>query len=164
MAGVKADHPQNIPEVQNSEWCIASREAGGVKLICDPDWKKDNSHSVAAITASITLSPGEEKVVPLVISWDFPVVKFGDPCTSGTEWWRKYTQYFGRDSAQSFNVAKEALANYAEWERKIDRWMAPVIKSDKYPKWLKTAADAGWAYVKQIAPENADRLRALLTK
>ena len=142
IAGVvlKAGHPQNTPETQNSEWCIASREADGVKLICDPDWKKDNPHSVAAITAGISLDPGEEKVVPLVISWDFPVVKFGDPYASGTEWWRKYTEYFGRDSDQSFNIAKEALANYAEWEKKIDEWMEPVIKSDKYPKWLKTAA------------------------
>lgn len=142
VAGVvlKAGHPQNAPETQNSEWCIASRGTGGVKLICDPDWKKDNSHSVAAITAEISLDPGEEKIVPLVISWDFPVVKFGDPYTSGTEWWRKYTEYFGRDSAQSFNIAKEALANYAKWEKKIDEWMEPVIKSDKYPKWLKTAA------------------------
>jgi len=142
VAGVilKADHPQNTPETQNSEWCIASSEADGVKLICDPDWKKDNPHSVAAITAGISLDPGEEKVVPLVVSWDFPVVKFGDPYASGTEWWRKYTEYFGKDSAQSFNIAKEALANYAKWERKIDGWMAPVIKSAKYPKWLKTAA------------------------
>lgn len=142
IAGVilKADDPQNIAETQNSEWCIAASESDGVRVTYDLDWKRNNSHAVAAISAEIFLEPGEAKVVPIAISWDFPVVKFGDPCASGTEWWRKYTEYFGRDSAQSFNIAKEALQNYPEWEKKIDAWMKPVIKSVRYPRWLKTAA------------------------
>jgi len=137
---MKADHPDNVPETQNSEWCIAAARSAGVKIDHELDWKKDNSHSAAAINISFTLNPGESRTVPVVISWDFPVVKFGDPYRTGTEWWRKYTEYFGRDSAQSFNIARTALDEYAKWEGLIDAWMEPVIAGKKYPSWLKTAA------------------------
>ncbi|MFA5338634.1 MAG: GH116 family glycosyl hydrolase [Candidatus Omnitrophota bacterium] len=159
---LKADRPDNTPETQNSEWCVASRADKGAVLTYALSWNKDGdgsevwrdfkadgllgnsrldgSDSAAAIAVKVSLGPGESKVVPVVLSWDFPVVKFGDACVTGTEWWRKYTEYFGRDSAQSFNIAKEALANYPEWEKKVDAWMNPVIRNRKYPAWLKTAA------------------------
>ncbi len=159
---LKAAGPDNTPETQGSEWCIASKAGKSETLSYALSWNKDgdgsevwrdfkcdglldnkrldDSDSAGAIAVKVALNPGESKTVPLVLSWDFPVVKFGDPRVTGTEWWRKYTEYFGRDSAQSFNIAKEALANYPEWERKVDAWMNPVIKNKKYPAWLKTAA------------------------
>ena len=142
MFGVvmKANHPDNIPETQGSEWCIAARSSEGAKVIRAADWAKEAPGSEAMIAVEMSLEPGESRTVPIVIAWDFPVVKFGDPYKTGTEWWRKYTEYFGRNSSGSFEIAKEALLNYVEWERQVDKWMAPVINSDKYPEWLKTAA------------------------
>lgn len=160
---LKANHPENVVETQNSEWCIAAKQSKGASVTYALSWNKDGdgsdvwsdfksdsgvldnrkldtSDSAAAIAVKVSVNPGETKVVPIVISWDFPVVKFGDPKGSGTEWWRKYTEYFGRDSANSFDIAKEALNNYVNWETKIDEWMNPIIDNPKIPDWLKTTA------------------------
>lgn len=160
---LKAEHPENVAETQNSEWCVAARCSDGARVTYSPSWNKDgdgsdiwndfksgsgilsntrldSSDSAAAIAVKISLKPGETKIVPIAISWDFPVVKFGDPRGAGTEWWRRYTQYCGKEATHSFDIAKAALHNYAEWESKIDEWMNPVIESPKIPRWLKTAA------------------------
>ncbi|HOX09450.1 MAG TPA: GH116 family glycosyl hydrolase [Candidatus Omnitrophota bacterium] len=139
-AVMKADHPENVPETQGSEWCIAAKSSGNTRIIIGTDWAKEEPDSAAMIAVEMSLEPGGSVTVPIVISWDFPVVKFGDPHKTGTEWWRKYTEYFGRDASSSFEIAVEALGHYAEWEKQVDDWMAPVINSDKYPEWLKTAA------------------------
>jgi TRAP-type transport system periplasmic protein len=61
--------------------------------------------------------------------------------------------------------AKNAALNAAEVKRQTEAGIEPItFTGPAADKWLKTAADAGWAYVKQVAPENADKLRALLTK
>jgi TRAP-type transport system periplasmic protein len=61
--------------------------------------------------------------------------------------------------------AKNAALNAAEVKRQSEAGIQPItFTGPAADKWLKTAADAGWAYVKQVAPENADKLRALLTK
>jgi TRAP-type C4-dicarboxylate transport system substrate-binding protein len=39
-----------------------------------------------------------------------------------------------------------------------------TFKGADREKWLKTAYDSAWAYVKKVAPQNADKLRELLTK
>lgn len=140
------------------QWCIAARELKGVKVSYLTGWnasgngkdvwndfkddgllkntKLDDSHSAVAIAVKVKLKAKEKKIIPFVITWDFPVVKFG----KGTEWWKKYTQYFGRKGDNSFRIAKESLRNYKKWEKEIDKWMDPVINNKKYPDWLKQAA------------------------
>ncbi|MFH0772241.1 MAG: non-lysosomal glucosylceramidase [Candidatus Omnitrophota bacterium] len=164
MIGVvlKATGSENTVETRDSEWCIASTPCADSEITYALNWDKDSdgsdvweifkskgclnngrlgaSDSAAALAVKVQLNPGESKIVPFVISWDFPVVKFGDPSASGTEWWRKYTEYFGRDSSHSFDIAKEALGNYPSWEKQVDNWMVPIIRNQKIPRWLKTAA------------------------
>lgn len=142
------------------EWCIASvsSESNGTSVSYAANWKGsgdgldiwrdfsddgilkngniDNSGEAAAVAVKFKLNPGESKIVPIVLAWDFPVVKFN----SGTEWWKKYTEYTGRSADNSFKVAKEALNNYNDWEKKVDEWMSPVINNEKYPDWLKCTA------------------------
>jgi len=61
--------------------------------------------------------------------------------------------------------ARNVELNAAELKRQAEAGIQPItFTGPAADKWLATAADAGWAYVKQVAPENADRLRALLTK
>lgn len=61
--------------------------------------------------------------------------------------------------------AKNVELNAAELKRQGEAGIQPItFAGPDAEKWTKTAADAGWAYVKQVAPENADRLRELLTK
>ena len=140
------------------EWCIAAKKSSGVKITYATSWNGDgdgsdimepfkalgslnngnidSSQKAGALAVSATLKPGEEIIIPIVIAWDFPVVKFN----SGTEWWKKYTEYFGRTGTSAAKIAEEALSNYPDWEKGLDAWMNPVITSDKYPDWLKCAA------------------------
>lgn len=140
------------------EWSLASKESTGVTVSYLTSWDAngdgsdvwndfaedgklkngalDDSNKAAAIAVNVELNPGQEMIVPLIISWDFPTVKFG----SGTEWWKKYTNHFDRDGNNSSTIAKEALKNYRVWEKEIDRWMSPVISNQKYPDWLKRSA------------------------
>jgi non-lysosomal glucosylceramidase len=43
------------------------------------------------VAIRFTLKPSEKKVIPMVISWDFPVVEFGQ----GRKWYRRYTDSYG---------------------------------------------------------------------
>jgi TRAP-type transport system periplasmic protein len=61
--------------------------------------------------------------------------------------------------------ARNVELNAAELQRQAEAGIQPItFIGANADTWVKTAADAGWAFVKQVAPENADRLRALLTK
>jgi non-lysosomal glucosylceramidase len=140
------------------EWCIASAEQPGVSVSYVTSWNADGdgndiwenfssggklknggldaSNKGAAIAVKAVLKPGEEKVIPIVIAWDFPVVVFG----RGTQWWKKYTRHFDRSGSNGLKIVKESLNNYVKWEQAMDAWMNPVINNPKYPDWLKTAA------------------------
>jgi TRAP-type transport system periplasmic protein len=61
--------------------------------------------------------------------------------------------------------ANNVELNAAELKRQGEAGIQPItFTGADADKWTKTAADAGWTYVKQVAPENADKLRSLLTK
>lgn len=61
--------------------------------------------------------------------------------------------------------AKMAAQGEAEKQRQAAAGIQAVtLKGADAEKWEKTATDAGWAAIKQVAPENADKLRALITK
>ncbi len=156
---MKATAPSNPPETKNSEWCIATRKDANTTVTYVLSWNSasgngadiwndfsddgelsnsclDGSNSAAALAVKTTLAPGESKIMPFIIAWDFPVVAFG----GGTQWWKKYTEYFGRDSDNSFDVAAEALNNYSEWEQAVLKWMNPFITNTNLPDWLKCSA------------------------
>ena len=159
---LKSSHPDNTVETQNTEWCLATKEDKNLEVSYVISWNKDgdgqdiwndfkkdgrlsnrrldNSDSAAALSFRIKLKPYEKRIVPIVLSWDYPVVKFGDAPDRNTQWWKKYTQYFGRNANNSFKIAQEALSNYSIWEKQIDEWMEPIINNSKYPDWLKCAA------------------------
>jgi TRAP-type transport system periplasmic protein len=61
--------------------------------------------------------------------------------------------------------AKMAAQGESEKQRQAASGIQTIaLKGADAAKWEQTATDAGWAAVKQVAPENADKLRALLTK
>lgn len=56
-----------------------------------------------------------------------------------------------------------AEINAAERKRQADAGIKTItLTGAELDKWNRTAQDAGWAYVKEIAPKNADELRRLL--
>ncbi|MDZ7338779.1 MAG: GH116 family glycosyl hydrolase [candidate division KSB1 bacterium] len=153
---MSADSPLNTSVTQGTEWCIATLSRPGAVSSC-LSWNAwgdgadiyadfadgrlcnaplDASGSAAALAVTVRLAPGEETTVPFVLSWYFPRVRFGE----GTEWYRRYTEYFGTEPGHAFEVACEALAHMDEWEAQVDLWQQLIISEPCYPDWLKQAA------------------------
>jgi non-lysosomal glucosylceramidase len=159
---LRASHRSNTPETQNSEWCIATKQIENVLVSC-ASWDRSGDggdiwsqfsddgvlsdsinslDSAAAIAVKAVVPPGGTIVVPLVLSWDFPVVEFKSDYGEGhsTQWWKRYCEYFDTLSNNSFEIAVEALENYQSWENQIDAWMSEFINDPRYPDWLLCAA------------------------
>ena len=62
----------------------------------DTSWVSDSEKLAGAIAVRFTLQPGEKKIIPMVISWDLPVVQFGQ----GRKWNRRYTDFYGTTGQQ----------------------------------------------------------------
>ena len=61
--------------------------------------------------------------------------------------------------------ANNAALDAAEAKRQADAGIKTIVFQGKEREtWLNTAREAGWAYVKKVAPQHADELRKLLAK
>ncbi len=89
----------------------------------------------AAIALRFTLAPGETRQMPLVLAWDFPVTEFAE----GVEYYRRYTDFFGRDGQNAWAIATDALAQYETWQRQIQQWQEPILNRSDLPNWFKMA-------------------------
>jgi non-lysosomal glucosylceramidase len=124
----------------NTSWVSASEKVGG------------------AIAVKFTLQPGEKKIIPMVIAWDFPVVEFGQ----GRKWNRRYTDFYGASGSNSWAIARDGLLHAKEWSDAIDDWQRPYIKDESKPAWyrgmlfneLYTLTDGGTFWGRQ---PNSDR-------
>ena len=152
-----ANYEHNDAAANDSEWCIAARAEGEGELSYATSWNAmasggdvlrefadggrlpneplDSTDSAAAVAFRVRLEPKATVTVPFVLSWDFPLVRFGK-----TLWWRRYTEHVGREADKAYAIARDALLNYAEWEAAIDAWTQPIIANDAYPEWLRQAA------------------------
>jgi len=89
----------------------------------------------AALAVTLELAPGEVRTVPFALAWDFPIMAFG----SRTQWYRRYTRFFGTTGRSAWAIAAEALAHYPAWERAIDAWQQPILDDPNRPAWYKMA-------------------------
>ena len=101
----------------------------------DFHWTSSGENLAGAIAVRFTLQPGEKRVIPMVISWDLPVVEFG----TGRKWYRHYTDFFGTSGNNALKVAEQGLTHDAEWSDAIDAWQAPYVKDDSKPEWYRSA-------------------------
>jgi non-lysosomal glucosylceramidase len=99
----------------------------------DQAWASSGEHLAGAIAVRFTLQPGEKKVIPMVISWDLPVVEFG----SGRKWYRHYTDFYGTTGTNAWQIAKDGLQNAAQWSDAIDAWQAPYVNDESKPLWYR---------------------------
>jgi non-lysosomal glucosylceramidase len=96
-------------------------------------WVSASEKLGGAVAVRFTLQPGEKKIVPIVIAWDFPVVEFGQ----GRKWNRRYTDFYGTNGSDSWAIARDGLLHAAEWSDAIDRWQAPYINDESKPDWYR---------------------------
>jgi non-lysosomal glucosylceramidase len=89
----------------------------------------------AAIALRFTLQPGETRQIPFILTWDFPVTEFA----VGVEYFRRYTDFFGRNGANAWAIARTALKNYPDWQQKIQTWQQPILGRSDLPDWFKMA-------------------------
>jgi non-lysosomal glucosylceramidase len=96
-------------------------------------WVSASEKLGGAVAVRFTLQPGEKKIVPMVIAWDFPVVQFGQ----GRKWNRRYTDFYGTNGSNSWAIARDGLLHAAEWSDAIDGWQAPYINDETKPAWYR---------------------------
>jgi len=96
-------------------------------------WVSASEKLGGAIAVRFTLQPGEEKIVPMVIAWDFPVVEFGQ----GRKWNRRYTDFYGTNGSNSWAIARDGLLHAAEWSAAVDAWQKPYIDDESKPAWYR---------------------------
>ena len=89
----------------------------------------------AALAVRLTLRPGERVEFPIVIAWDFPYAEF-EP---GARHLRKHTAFFGASGRNAAAIAREALANWRDWERAVDDWQRTIVADPSLPDWFKQA-------------------------
>ena len=96
-------------------------------------WVSDGEKLAGVIAVRFTLQPGETKVIPMVISWDFPVVQFGQ----GRNWDRRYTDFYGATGNNAWKIARDGLLNAAKWSDAVDAWQAPYVNDGSKPLWFR---------------------------
>jgi len=99
----------------------------------DTSWVSASEKLAGALAIRFTLKPGEKKIVPMVIAWDFPVVEFGQ----GRRWNRRYTDFYGTSGHNSWAIARDGLQHADEWNEAIDAWQAPYIADESKPAWYR---------------------------
>jgi non-lysosomal glucosylceramidase len=148
---LKREGANNAEEETQGEFTLATQQSKGVTVTyasatdingLQKDFsadgllnKKIKKSPIGGIAFKTVVGPGQTVVVPIVMAWDIPIAQFG---LGGNKWYKKYTRFFGRSGLNSWNIAKEALENYATWEKSIDEWQNGIIKNNAYPNWLKT--------------------------
>lgn len=99
----------------------------------DVSWVSAGEKLAGAIAVRFTLKPGEKKIVPMVIAWDFPIVEFGQ----GRRWHRRYTDFYGATGKNAWAIARDGLQNAANWSSAIDRWQVPYVNDENKPSWFR---------------------------
>ena len=95
----------------------------------------ENTRLGAAIAVRFTLQPGENLEVPLVLSWDFPITEFA----AGVNYYRRYTDFFGCNGENAWQIATTALKEYQNWRSLIQDWQNPILAKSDLPDWFKMA-------------------------
>jgi non-lysosomal glucosylceramidase len=153
---MSAHDESNGPEVQDSEWCIATDSRGSYMTSWDGAgdgsdiWREftsagtlsnTNEASSSAIPSGAMcvraeLKPGEETEIPFVLAWYFPQIEFD----AGTRWWRRFTEYYPARPGQSLTIASDAIHHGDEWRQQVDAWQKPILQNAAMPDWLKQGA------------------------
>ncbi|MBV6623621.1 MAG: bile acid beta-glucosidase [Rivularia sp. (in: Bacteria)] len=110
-------------------------KTGSLANISDETPAISNEQVGAAIAVRFTLQPGENLQIPFAVAWDFPITEF----VSGVTYKRRYTDFFGDNGKNAWNIATTALQEYQNWLSQIQAWQQPIIERPDLPDWFKMA-------------------------
>ena len=88
-----------------------------------------------AIAVRFTIRPGKTRKIPFILAWDLPVTEFA----TGIEYYRRYTDFFGRNGKNAWSMVRTALKFYENWRERIEMWQQPILDRDNLPSWFKMA-------------------------
>ncbi len=108
---------------------------GSLPDIDDESEANSGERIAAAIAIRFTLKPGQTKKIPFVLAWDFPVTEFG----KGVNYYRRYTDFFGRSGENSWAMVRTALKHSDTWQEQIINWQQPILDRSDLPDWFKMA-------------------------
>ena len=133
---VEIFHHSRFNPVGNGEdvWQSFSTN-GSLPNYIDETPADENTRLGAAIAVRFTLQPGESLEIPFVLSWDFPVTEFA----AGVNYYRRYTDFFGCNGENAWQIATTALKEYHNWRSLIEDWQKPIIEREDLPDWFKMA-------------------------
>ena len=116
----------------------------------------------AGVAVRLSIPPGESRELAFALSWAMPLVHTG----FGTPYYRRYTQFYGKDPAAARALARDTLLHADEWEAQVAAWQAPVLQDDRLPEWYRMAlfnelyyvVDGGtlWCYPADQVPGEDD--------
>ncbi len=89
----------------------------------------------AAMAIRFTISPGKTCKIPFVLAWDLPITEFAE----GINYYRRYTDFFGRNGKNSWSIVRTALKQSDIWKEKIQDWQQPILRRQDLPDWFKMA-------------------------
>jgi non-lysosomal glucosylceramidase len=108
---------------------------GSLPDIQDESIAAPGEQIAAAIAVRFTLKPGQTRKIPFILAWDFPVTEFAQ----GINYYRRYTDFFGRNGSNAWSVIRTALKHSDLWREKIEEWQAPILNKKDLPDWFKMA-------------------------
>ena len=79
-------------------------------------------HPAAAVSARVTLAPGESCAMRATLVWDLPVLSFGQ----GRRWLRAHTDQWGSDGRNAAALTRHAHENATDWEMRLTGWQDRV--------------------------------------
>jgi len=88
-----------------------------------------------AMAVRVTIRPGKSRKIPFILAWDFPVTEFAEDIT----YYRRYTDFFGRNGKNSWSMIRTALKHYDTWKERIIDWQEPILSREDLPSWFKMA-------------------------
>ena len=132
----------------------------------DTSWVSDSEKLARRHCVRFTLQPGEKKIIPMVISWDLPVVQFGQ----GRKWNRRYTDFYGTTGKMPGRLPATACCMPPSGATRSIAWQAPYINDESKPLWyrgmlfneLYILADGGTFWGRQVGSDQNPPSFALL--
>ncbi|MBD0385341.1 MAG: bile acid beta-glucosidase, partial [Nostoc sp. C3-bin3] len=123
------------PDATGDEVWQSFGKDGSLSNYIDTNPVAEGEQLGAAIALRFTLQPSETLEIPFVVAWDLPITEFA----AGVNYYRRYTDFFGKTGNNAWAIASTALQEYQTWRSQIQSWQKPILDREDLPNWFKMA-------------------------